>query len=34
MTASDGADLLPALRYIAPDDGNADDRTVAEVILG
>ena len=34
MTASDGADLLPALRYIAPDDGNPDDRTVAEVILG
>jgi hypothetical protein len=34
MTASDGADLLPALRYVAPDDGNADDRTVAEVILG
>src|SRR5262249_333371 len=34
MTASDGADLLPALRYIAPDDGNPDDRTVGEVILG
>ncbi|HEY1251355.1 MAG TPA: M1 family metallopeptidase [Thermoanaerobaculia bacterium] len=34
MTASDGADLLPALRYVAPDDGNPDDRTVAEVILG
>jgi hypothetical protein len=25
------ADLLPTLRYIAPDDGNADDRTVMEV---
>jgi len=34
MTGSDGADLLPAMRFIAPDDGNPDDRTVAEVILG
>lgn len=34
MTGSDGSDLLPALRFIAPDDGNTDDRTVAEVILG
>jgi len=33
MTASDGADLLPSLRWVAPDDGNADDRTVAEVVL-
>ncbi|HEY3202948.1 MAG TPA: M1 family metallopeptidase [Thermoanaerobaculia bacterium] len=33
MTGSDGADLLPAMRFIAPDDGNANDRTVAEVIL-
>lgn len=33
MTGPDGADLLPALRYIAPDDGNPNDRTVAEVIL-
>jgi hypothetical protein len=24
-------DLLPSLRYVAPDDGNPDDRTVAEV---
>jgi hypothetical protein len=24
-------DLLPSLRYVAPDDGNSDDRTVAEV---
>jgi hypothetical protein len=34
MTGSDGADLLPALRFVSPDDGNPDDRTVAEVILG
>jgi hypothetical protein len=33
MTAADGADLLPSLKYIAPDDGNAQDRTVAEVLL-
>jgi len=33
MTASDGADLLPSMKFIAPDDGNADDRTVAEVVL-
>ncbi|HYX21881.1 MAG TPA: M1 family metallopeptidase [Thermoanaerobaculia bacterium] len=33
MTGPDGADLLPAMRFIAPDDGNPDDRTVAEVIL-
>jgi len=31
--SSDGTDLLPSLRYVAPDDGNADDRTVAEVPL-
>ena len=31
--SSDGTDLLPGLRYIAPDDGNPDDRTVAEVPL-
>ena len=31
--SSDGTDLLPSLRYIAPDDGNADDRTVADVPL-
>lgn len=31
----DGAaiDLLPKLRYVQPDDGNADDRTVAAVPL-
>ena len=33
MTGPDGADLLPAMRFVAPDDGNANDRTVAEVIL-
>jgi len=33
MTYSDGTDLLPALAYIAPDDGNPHDRTVAEVTL-
>jgi hypothetical protein len=33
MTLSDGSDLLPGLRYIAPDDGNSEDRTVAEVPL-
>jgi len=34
MTGSDGEDLLASLKYIAPDDGNANDRTVAEVIPG
>ncbi len=33
MTLQDNTDLLPALSYIAPDDGNPDDRTVAEVRL-
>jgi Peptidase family M1 domain len=33
MTGSDGADLLPAMRFVAPDDGNPDDRTVAEIVL-
>ncbi len=27
----DNADLTPTLRYVQPDDGNADDRTVMEV---
>ncbi|HTO86375.1 MAG TPA: M1 family metallopeptidase [Thermoanaerobaculia bacterium] len=31
--SADGTDLLPALRFIAPDDGNPYDRTVAEVDL-
>jgi len=33
MTLQDNTDLLPSLAYIAPDDGNAEDRTVAEVRL-
>jgi hypothetical protein len=33
MTLQDNTDLLPTLSYIAPDDGNPDDRTVAEVRL-
>lgn len=33
MTLADGSDLLPALTYISPDDGNPDDRTSAEVQL-
>jgi hypothetical protein len=33
MMLADGSDLLPALTYIAPDDGNPHDRTVAEVQL-
>src|SRR5262245_37877691 len=33
MTGPDGADLLPAMRFISPDDANPDDRTVAEVVL-
>ncbi len=28
-----GADLFPRLRFIAPDDGNTDDRTVVEAPL-
>jgi hypothetical protein len=28
-----GEDLLPSLRYVQPDDANADDRTVMEVTL-
>jgi len=33
LTLEDNTDLLPMLSYIAPDDGNEDDRTVAEVRL-
>ncbi len=33
MTGPDGADLLPAMHFVSPDDGNPDDRTVAEVVL-
>ncbi len=33
MTLADGTDLLAALSYISPDDGNPHDRTSAEVQL-
>src|SRR3954471_21429771 len=33
MTASAGADLLPSMRYLSPDAGNPDARTVAEIVL-
>jgi len=33
MTLQDNTDLLPTVSYISPDDGNPDDRTVAEVRL-
>ena len=33
MTLQDNTDLLPTLAYLSPDDGNSDDRTVAEVRL-
>ncbi len=33
LASADGADLLPSMRDLAPDDGNTDDRTVAEVDL-
>jgi hypothetical protein len=33
MTLQDNTDLLPALSYLSPDDGNPEDRTVAEVRL-
>lgn len=33
MATADGEDLLPKLEYIQPDDGNAEDRTVARVPL-
>ncbi len=33
MTLQDNTDLLPTLSSISPDDGNPDDRTVAEVRL-
>lgn len=32
-SGASGADVTPQLRFIAPDDGNADDRTVAELPL-
>lgn len=33
MTDENGTDLLADIRYLAPDDGNTDDRTVAEIPL-
>jgi peptidase M1-like protein len=33
LRLADGTDLLPALSYEAPDDGNPKDRTVARVAL-
>lgn len=33
MTGPDGADLLPGMRFVAPDDGNPEDRTVVDVPL-
>lgn len=33
MRLEGGADLTPAIRFIAPDDGNAEDRTVIEAPL-
>lgn len=33
MMLADGSDLLAALTYLSPDDGNPHDRTVAEVQL-
>jgi hypothetical protein len=33
IALADGTDLTMGLRYVAPDDGNADDRTVACVPL-
>ncbi len=30
---NNGTDLIPAMEYISPDDGNTDDRTVVRVLL-
>jgi hypothetical protein len=30
---NNGTDLMPAMEYISPDDGNTDDRTVVRVLL-
>ncbi len=30
---NNGVDLMPAMEYISPDDGNKEDRTVLKVIL-
>ena len=33
LELADGADLLPSLEFVQPDDGNPDDRTVARIAL-
>jgi hypothetical protein len=33
ISLDDGTDLTPGLRYVSPDDGNADDRTLVAVPL-
>ena len=33
LTLADGSDLTSRIEFIAPDDGNRDDRTVARVVL-
>ncbi len=33
IALADGTDLTPAVRYVSPDDGNPDDRTVVSVPL-
>ncbi len=33
LSLADGTNLMPALRFEAPDDGNTEDRTVARVAL-
>lgn len=33
FTDDNNADLLPAMKYISPDDGNPEDRTVACILL-
>jgi len=33
LKLADGTDLMPAIRFEHPDDDNADDRTVARVVL-
>ena len=33
VSGGEAGDVTPRLRFISPDDGNADDRTVAELPL-
>jgi len=33
ISLEDGTDLTPALKYVSPDDGNPDDRTLVSVAL-